>query len=451
MRFTICITAALAFACASSGARGEGPLSVYANASLGQNFMGGFDYLPDGNIIGMYTDPNMAENAYIGIIDANGDGDPVGVKKVHAFDAPTFGIAVKVSPGGTKVLFGESSYDPETFTSTYTLYAGDVTGTEFPEIVPASGSFEGAYDIACIDDTHCYVSANPGDFPATQNKILHLDLDSKKLTELVSLDGTYSGPIDVDAKGNLYYVRGKAHYPVQAGDFTILKFDAAKLQGTLASGAVLGEGDAQIVAAGLDGGQDIAWHSSGTLFVADANNGAVYEVAPAGAVAEYALAPGDQGEGYWFLAMRDRNLPLRAAAGKTAEITATWQPLPGMGDPDVIRVSPQVGEGERLLLTAAIAVPGPVWIPFDAYVVFSGPGGIFYSALPGGGVGEGIQAYAEGLPGLADEFLGRVLDLPVPEGTPKGVWTVYAGLMPAGNSPSPTGALALDAIELTVR
>ena len=92
-----------------------------------------------------------------------------------------------------------------------------------------------------------------------------------------------------------------------------------------------------------------------------------------------------------------------------------------------------------------------MWIPFDAYVVLSGPGGILYSALPGGGVGEGIQAYAEGLPGLADEFLGRVLDLPVPEGTPKGVWTVYAGLMPAGNSPSPAGALALDAIELTVR
>lgn len=451
MRFLVCITAALAMACAAGTARGEGPLSVYANASLGQNFAGGFDYLPNGDLIGMYSDPAMARNAYIGIIDVNGDGEPAGVKKVHAFKTPAFGIAVDVSPGGARVLFGESSYDPATMQSVYTLYHGPVDGPDFSVIEPEHGSLDGAYDLVFIDDTRCYVSANPGDFPATTNKILRLDLETKSATEVVSIEGTYSGPIDVDAEGNLYYVRGRANYPPRPGDFALMRFAAADLDAAGDDTRVLGADDATVVAGNLDGGQGVAWHPSGSVFVSDANNRAVYEVAPDGTVSRYAEAPGEPGEGFWFLSIRGP-VPSRCAeGGEQAEIAAAWQPLPGRGEPDLFRLSPQVRAGERLLLTAAVDIPGPVWIPFDAYLVLSGPGGIFYSALPGGGVGEGIRAYAEGLPGLAETFLGRILDLPIPEGAPKGPWTVYAGLMPAGQAPSPQGALALATVELTVR
>ena len=453
MRFTICVTAALAVACVAGAARGEGPLSVYANASLVQNFAGGFDYLPNGDLIGMYSDPTMVKNAYLGIIDANGDGDPAVVKKVHAFKEPTFGIAVDVSPDGMSVLFGESSYDPVTTQSRYALYHGPVNGQTFPVIDPAEGSLEGAYDIVFIDATRCYISANPGDFSATTNKIWRLDLETKSATEVVSIEGTYSGLIDVDKEGNLYYVRGKANYPPRRGDFTLMKFAAAALDEAAAGDAdqKLDAGDATVVAENLDGGQDVAWHRSGAVFVSDANNRAVYEVAPDGTVSRYAEAPGRSGEGFWFLAIRNPASSRSAEVPARDEIAASWQPLFGTGEPDVIRLSPQVYVGERLLLTAAVDIPGPVWIPFDAYVVLSGPGGIFYSALPGGGVGEGIRAYAEGLPGLAESFLGRILDLPVPDGTPKGLWTVYAGLMPAGRAPSPQDALALDTVVLTVR
>ena len=54
----------------------------FQSEALSQDFGGGFDWLPNGDIIGMYADPNMAENSYIGIIDANGDGAPAAVAKV---------------------------------------------------------------------------------------------------------------------------------------------------------------------------------------------------------------------------------------------------------------------------------------------------------------------------------------------------------------------------------
>jgi hypothetical protein len=430
---------ALAVACAAIGAHGAEPLSAYANASLGQNFMGGCDYLPNGDIIGMYTDPVMAENAYIGIIDANGDGVPAGVSRVHEFNAPTFGIAVKVSPDGSRVLFGDSF--------SFKLYAMNLADYAVTEITPSGATFQGAYDIAFIDASHCYVSANPGAFPAIENKIYHLDLTSKNLTELVSISGTYAGPIDVDSEGTLYYVRGKAQWPVEAGDFTLLKFTAAKLENAFSVSSVLGETDAEVVAAGLDGGQDVAWHSSGTLFVADANNNAVRTVAADGTVSDYAVMPGEPGEGFWFLAINDPDLPLRTGADGAAEIVATYQPLSGEGEPDLFRISPQVQAAERLFLTAVISVPVP--IPFDAYVVLAGPGGLTYSVTPAS-LREGVAAYAANVPGLAAEFSGVVLDMEIPQGA-SGLWTVYAGLMRAGESPSATGALALDTLELTVR
>lgn len=435
--FIICVTAMCAVSCAALGADGAGPLSVYANASLGQNFMGGFDYLPNGDIIGMYTDPNMVENAYLGIIDANGDGIPAGVKRVHEFGYPTFGIAVKVSPDGTKVLFGESSFDPSTFISSYTLYSVNVSGQGFEEIHPVGGTFEGLYDVAFIDGTHCYLSANPGTFPAIANKILRLDLDTKILTEVASIDNTYSGPIDVDTAGNLYYVKGKANFPPQPGDFSVLRFPAAALAG----GGPLTEGAAEVIVAGLDGGQDVASHSSGTLWVSDANNGAVYTVSTDRTASTAAFIPGVSGEGFWFLSVFGRDLPL-----SSAQLAANYQPLPGAVQPDLYLVTPPYAAGQNLVLTAAISVPVP--IPFDAYVVLAGPGAL-YSVTPAG-LREGMVAYAANVPGLAEGFSGIVLDMEIPTGA-SGPWTVYAGLMRAGEPPSATGALALDTTELAVR
>ena len=54
----------------------------FQSIPLNQDFGGGFDWLPNGDIIGMYADQNMAENSYIGIIDGNGDGIPAAVTKV---------------------------------------------------------------------------------------------------------------------------------------------------------------------------------------------------------------------------------------------------------------------------------------------------------------------------------------------------------------------------------
>lgn len=433
MRLFICVTAVFAVACAAFGANGAEPLSVYANASLGQNFMGGFDYLPDGDIIGMYVDPNMVSNSYIGIIDANGDGVPAVVNRVYEFGVPTYGIVVKVSPDGSRVLFGDSF--------SFKVYSMSLPDHTVTEIVPSGATFAGAYDIAFIDAGYCYLSANPGAFPATTNKIFRLDLASGGITELASVDGTYSGPIDVDTEGNLYYVRGKANFPPQPGDFSVLKFPAAKFQDARAGATVLGEADAEVIAAGLDGGQDVAWDPSGALWVSDANNGAVYTVSATGVVNTAAFIPGESAEGFWFLSVFGRNLPLGSA-----QLAANYQPLTGEAEPDLYLITPPYAAGQNLVVTAAITQTVP--IPFDAYVVLAGAGAL-YSVTPTG-LREGMVPYAAKVPSLAEGFSGIVLDMEIPTGA-SGVWTVYAGLMRAGESPSATGALALDTAELTVR
>jgi hypothetical protein len=62
-----------------------------------------------------------------------------------------------------------------------------------------------------------------------------------------------------------------------------------------------------------------------------------------------------------------------------------------------------------------------------------------------------VKPYASAVPGLAQEFKARVLDMVIPPAAAAGAWTVYTGLMPAGKAPSRTAALALDTTGLTVR
>jgi len=424
----------------------------YKVVSLGQNFMGGFSYLPNGDIVGMYADPNMNENAYIGIIDANGDGFPAGVKRIYEFGNPAFGIAVKVSPDGRFILFGDST------NFAYRLFRMGLADYRVSEIVPHGGSLQGAFDFAFADADHCYVSANPGSFPATVNKILHLGLSSGEIKDVVSVSGTFAGPVDMDNEGNLYYVRGKANLAPQPRDFSMLKFSASALASALASSTVLGPGDAEEVAKELDGGYGVAWHSSGDIFVTDANNGAVYKVTPGTTpTAAFASLPGGPFEGFNAISIYRRDESFASSTPTHAELTATYLSF-GTSPPETYRITSLppnlgatvsatlLGEGDRLVLTV---MAQPTSNPFDGYVVLISPGGAAYSVTPRGLI-KGITAYAVNVRGLAKEFKGKLLDITIPAGVPAGTWTIYAGLVPGESAPSPAKAFALDSIEVTV-
>jgi sugar lactone lactonase YvrE len=419
--------------------------SGYEAEALDQNFAGGFDYLPNGDIIGMYVDTTGAVNSYIGVIDANGDGIPADVEKKYDFGGNIWGAFVKVSPDGSFALFGESS--------TYKVRRMDLESYAVTELNPVSGSFDGAYDLAFIDSAHCYLSANPAF--GTTNKIYHLDVAALSLTEVATVDNTYSGGIDVDDEGNLYYLRNTDEWPIpDTGAFTLLEFGHTELEYALAHGTVLTPAEAQQIAV-LDGGIDVAWHSSGYLYVSDNHHGEIYRISP---LTGFATLSSDIAGGFSTLAIYKREQPFAPDTWTPAKLAAAYadefggptpaniyQIAPIMPAVGIVANAASFGAGDRFVLSVAVQ---PIAQPFDAYVVFKGPG-VVYSLTPSGLV-EGIGAYVAGVPGLKQAVTKDILDLSVPSGIPTGTWTIYAGLMPEGTAPSPPKALALDSIEVTV-
>lgn len=421
--------------------------SGYEAEALGQNFMGGFDYLPNGDIIGMYADPLFAENSMLGVIDGNGDGIPAGFDKKYEFGMPVWAGFVKVSPGGGVVIFGESS--------TYRLYVLDLATNTVAELLPVSGSFDGAYDLAFADDEHFYLSANPAF--GTTDKIYRGDL-AGNLQEVVSVASTYNSGIDVDDAGNLYFLKYGVVVPPPAAGCPLLKFAREDIDAVVQGAPVLVEGDATVIAH-VNGSFDVAWRSSGDFFVSDANRGKIYSVTAAGQVSDFAALPGDPYEGFRVLAMYRRDQSFSPGQSTIAELAVDYLPLTSANPLDTYRIT-TTGETPIRALVNATLLPAdsqfvitvaiqPTTSPFDGYVVLIGPGGIAYSLTPKG-LTEGVAAYAKGVPGLSRELKKRVLDLKVPANAPTGVWTVYAGLMPAGTPPSPSKALALDSIEVAV-
>lgn len=415
--------------------------------ALNQDFGGGFDWLPDGDIIGMYADQNMAENSYIGIIDANGDGVPAGVSKVYDFGKATFGAFVKVSPDGNFALFVDSI--------SYEIFSISLPDHDVTEVIPSSGSFDGAFDLAFIDNGSCYLSANPA--WGTTNKILHIDLNSGRVAEVVSIVGTFSGPIDVDDSGNLYYVRNNADYPIIPGEYTLLSFEAGKLANALNGGPVLGMGDAREMASGLNGGYDVAWHASGAVYVSDANNGKIYKITP---LSDFAILGAGTGGGFTLLGFRDRDQAFNGGILTDAALCAGYMDVfGGSTPPNIFRITPLAPElgvavhgisyfsGDSLSVTVSIQRDIP--IAFDGYIVFAGPGGVTYS-WKDASVTEGIKPYVKAIPGLVAPYKEPVATLTVSEGTPIGEWAVYAAILRAGDKAVAANALAIESANFTV-
>jgi hypothetical protein len=419
----------------------------YEATSIDQDFGGGFDYLPNGDIIGMYVDRLGSENAFVGIIDANGDGSPAGVDKKYDYGEPLFGSFVKVAPDGSIALFADSI--------NYDLYSMDLANYAVTKVEPAAGSFDGAYDCAFINSTQCYISANPAF--GTTNKVFHLDLSTGMLTEIISVDGTFSAPIDVDDDGNLYYVKNTGVFPLpDEGTFTLLKFDSADLAAVLGGAPAMGATDAEQLAV-LDGGFDVAWHSSGAIFVSDNNHGKIYRIA---SISDFVTLSSDLTGGFGVLALYKREQQFGPNSHTETKLAASYASEFGDPTPSVIyqvtSASPPLGvlasgtmfnAGDNLVVT--VAAGQAFQAALDAYVVLVSAGGVTYSVTPGAIV-KGLAPYLEDLPGIPQGYEGTVLDMVIPQAAPAGVWTVYAGIVPAGAAAIPRNALALDSTEITI-
>ena len=149
-------------------------------------------------------------------------------------------------------------------------------------LVPSSGTprlltrLAFNYDAVAWTPGMALVSAKTGGLASPNTEIWAVDLATGATDLIVELAGA-SGPLVLDAAGNLIYATAGLVFPPPPGAGKILRFTQTKLLSALGP-TKLGAGDAQQLFVGLDSAGDIALDADGDLFVIDWWNSRVLEI-----------------------------------------------------------------------------------------------------------------------------------------------------------------------------
>ena len=235
----------------------------YASREYAQNAGGGFDYLPNGDVIAMTIDYFNAPGIYL--FDANGDGNPAVPQQLAILSPNDYGSFIKVSPLGDYALFGVTGAENLIDKLNLSTYART-------HVVDLTGNF----GLVFLSQTTAVVSANPNS--SQTNSLYYLDVNNPaSLRAIVQIQETPSGPVTTNPGGDLYYVKSTYEgFPPPPGSSHLLKFTAAQIQDAITYGTVLGEGDSQLNIA-LDGGSGVAVNAANQIYVS-AFSGSIYSV-----------------------------------------------------------------------------------------------------------------------------------------------------------------------------
>jgi hypothetical protein len=264
--------------------------------SLGADaVVGGLVYGPDGRLILYET-----ASAEIRHVDAAGEAP------IAKFDPPVFGSFLVIAPDNSAVLFGES------------------TGSDIYR-VPFSGEartvldhISYAFDLVFDSEARGFVSA-PGLLAGNSIRLLDSDPATESKEVVAGLPG-FSGPVAVDAQGNLYY--GTADGSSATGQ-AVVRFRKDLLDGAI-TGDALGPTDGEPIASELGGLYGLRI-SGGRFFYTDlgfsTGAGGVYLLDPASGfepmpVATFQLPAGLLSPS--FLAFRPGTKDLEPGAGPDA-------------------------------------------------------------------------------------------------------------------------------------
>ena len=181
-----------------------------------------------------------------------------------SFQTSTFGSFTK-HVDNQHVLFGESSN-------------GDIY------LVPtASGpakklaNLKLNYDAAIYPGGWAIVSAKTGGFSAKNNDLVAVNLATGKTDPIAQLPGA-SGPVTVDATGNLYYAISSSAFPAPKGSVQLLRFAAEVVtQKGLGSGK-LDTTHGKVLIGGLDAAGSMLLDSDDDMILTDWMNNTVVEV-----------------------------------------------------------------------------------------------------------------------------------------------------------------------------
>jgi len=178
-----------------------------------------------------------------------------------------------VDPSETFVVAGESSNQE--------IFKVDLaTGTTTP-LTTLTFNYDAQFESA----NTIVVSAAAGGFGAP-NEIHRVDTDTGATTLLATVPGP-SGPVCVDAVGNVFYGTVDTNFPPPIGSTDVLRFAAASLTGA----PVLDENDAIVAGSGFNGAGDLVCDpSTGDLYLAEndfvTGSNLIFRVGPTRATSE---------------------------------------------------------------------------------------------------------------------------------------------------------------------
>ncbi|MGE3172395.1 MAG: hypothetical protein AB7O97_07185 [Planctomycetota bacterium] len=182
------------------------------------------------------------------------EGQPA--RTLLQFPTPRFGAFTLPLPDGA-LLFAESSLDEVWLVSLDAAIAPRLlTTVAFP------------YDAAPLGTGRVVVSARTGGFPSVVNDLVAVDLVTGAQVPLGAVPGA-SGPVVVDAQGNLLCATAPLAFPPPAGTVEVLRWSPLQWTAALGGGAPLDRANAQLLRGGLDTAGDLALDRDGDLLVVD--------------------------------------------------------------------------------------------------------------------------------------------------------------------------------------
>lgn len=263
----------------------------------------------------------------------------------------TFSSFVIPTPDGSAVVFGENSNGG--------LFLAQADGSGYVPLVSLTFNADADW----LPNGDLLVSAATGGFGAG-NDLVIVDLNPPSAVFVGHVNGP-SGPVAVDAAGNLYYATQSDLFPAPPGSTDVLRWDAAQV---LAGG--LDNSNATVIGAAFDGGASLAIDPvGGELYLAEANFGLnEYRLRRVGAGPTQSPIVVDTIAGFFG------NLEF-VDGGTSPGSFAAWQPADGVNLKYNVGTDQVTVEPKRPLL--AISGPGTTGVGTVTFTVTGGvPDGI---------------------------------------------------------------------------
>ena len=277
-KLLICLASLLyvALATVPAGAINVSSSPEYSSTERIINAAGGFDYLPNGDILSVVGDQSSGVDTKVTVYlsEANGDFSPAGASPLATIVLPayTYLSFFTMSPDGSFGIFGTSSDGVED-----ALFRFDVASNSISYLTNVSGS----YDLTFIDNATGYISYNPN-FGST-NILAKFELFPYAITLIpfANIFGAPSGPITVDPFGYLHYVKSTYAFPPPPNSNNLMRFSRDQINNALRTATILGESDSAYVTP-IDGGSDIIFSPetalNGQLIISNSNTGKLLQL-----------------------------------------------------------------------------------------------------------------------------------------------------------------------------